>query len=242
MPILLLPSRRLHPRSGLPGRQRHGDARLRHCASAPPSCLQCIGFRMLLTESGSPIGTAERPAERLPAVSNKLTRRTASKKEMTKKTSQLSSTRTTRAIDPSLQKPNCDRPMYFRCLDGSEYDRGEWVFVKSPGKTRHRGVCRRWRPDSLCLSRSNAHFRKRTTCVASCEERREKRCLQLVTEDLLRNCTGTGESSRHGHYWYYDRVQRTCLAWSPDYVCADAAFKSAGQCKNACLRRRTVFD
>ncbi|XP_040067819.1 uncharacterized protein LOC115328559 [Ixodes scapularis] len=137
---------------------------------------------------------------------------------------------------------DCGRPMYFRCLDGAEYDRGDWVFVKPSRSTGSRtsGVCKRWRPDSLCLSKSKAHFRKWTTCVTACEERREKRCLQLLTEDLLRNCTEAGMPSDQGRYWYYDRVQRTCLAWSADHVCADNSFKSSGQCKNACLWRRAA--
>ncbi|EEC06994.1 hypothetical protein IscW_ISCW005228 [Ixodes scapularis] len=112
--------------------------------------------------------------------------------------------------------------MYFRCLDGAEYDRGDWVFVKPSRSTGSRtsGVCKRWRPDSLCLSKSKAHFRKWTTCVTACEE--------------------AGMSSDQGRYWYYDRVQRTCLAWSADHVCADNSFKSSGQCKNACLWRRAA--
>ncbi|CAN8031828.1 unnamed protein product, partial [Ixodes persulcatus] len=167
--------------------------------------------------------------------------RTAGKKETETSSSEVSSVPT---IDPTTHIPDCGRPMYFQCLDGAEYDRGEWVFVKPSRSTRSRspGVCKRWRPDSLCLSKSKAHFRKYTTCVTVCEERREKRCLQLVTEDLLRNCTEAGMSSDLGRYWYYDRIQRTCLAWSADYVCADNSFKSSGQCKNACLWRRAASN
>ncbi|XP_077522911.1 uncharacterized protein LOC144133590 isoform X2 [Amblyomma americanum] len=63
--------------------------------------------------------------------------------------------------------PACSQPMYFRCLNNSDYGRGEWVFVlRDHGQS---GSCRRWQPDSVCARDSPAHFRKRQDCVRTCE-------------------------------------------------------------------------
>ncbi|KAH7940545.1 hypothetical protein HPB49_001742 [Dermacentor silvarum] len=126
--------------------------------------------------------------------------------------------------------------MYFRCLNGSDYDRGEWIFVQrgrdspQPGQ----GSCRRWQPDRVCARDSPAHFRKRRDCVQTCEVRRDKRCLALVTEQFLRPCSESSHDSPR-RFWYYDRVQRVCARWAPAITCAYNAFRSIGQCKILCM-------
>ncbi|KAG0410153.1 hypothetical protein HPB47_012735 [Ixodes persulcatus] len=142
-----------------------------------------------------------------------------------------------------LVHASCSQPMYFRCLNNSEYGMGDWVFVRhSHGNgPLNPGSCRRWRPDALCLGKSRAHFGKRATCVTSCEERKEKRCLDLVTEALLRNCSGTRQSANQRRYWYYDRITRSCLKWSSK-TCAYNAFRSSGHCRYTCLRSKTKSE
>ncbi|KAK8781350.1 hypothetical protein V5799_017309 [Amblyomma americanum] len=127
--------------------------------------------------------------------------------------------------------------MYFRCLNNSDYERGEWVFVlRDHGQS---GSCRRWQPDSVCARDSPAHFRKRQDCVRTCEARRDKRCLGLVTERLLKPCSDSPQDNPR-RFWHYDRVLRACVRWAPAITCAYNAFRSSGQCKIACMlpRRR----
>ncbi|XP_065303206.2 uncharacterized protein [Dermacentor albipictus] len=136
----------------------------------------------------------------------------------------------------SRRHPACSQPMYFRCLNGSDYDRGEWIFVQrerdspQPGQ----GSCRRWQPEKVCTRDSPAHFRKRRDCVQTCELRRDKRCLTLVTERFLRPCSSSSKDNPR-RFWYYDRVQRACARWAPAILCAYNAFRSVGHCKILCL-------
>ncbi|KAL1436753.1 hypothetical protein MTO96_049301 [Rhipicephalus appendiculatus] len=61
--------------------------------------------------------------------------------------------------------------MYFRCLNSSDYDRGEVIFVQRDAGSRQPGPgsCRPWHPEKVCARDSPAHFRKRRDCVQTCE-------------------------------------------------------------------------
>ncbi|KAH6926346.1 hypothetical protein HPB50_017526 [Hyalomma asiaticum] len=102
--------------------------------------------------------------------------------------------------------------MYFRCLNSSDYDRGEVIFVKRDASSPQPGPgsCRTWHPDKVCARDSPAHFRKRRDCVNACEVRRQKRCLGLITERFLRPCSRSAEDNPR-RFWYYDRVERVCV-------------------------------
>ncbi|XP_075721759.1 uncharacterized protein LOC119168260 [Rhipicephalus microplus] len=146
--------------------------------------------------------------------------------------SKRSATRTLK----SSRHPACSQPMYFRCLNGSDYDRGEVIFVQRDAGSRQPGPgsCRPWHPDKVCARDSQAHFRKRRDCVQTCELRRDKRCLGLITEKFLRPCSRSAQDNPR-RFWYYDRVRRVCVKWAPAITCAYNAFRSVGQCKMLCM-------
>ncbi|XP_077536172.1 uncharacterized protein LOC144148523 [Haemaphysalis longicornis] len=143
------------------------------------------------------------------------------------------------------RNPACNHPMYFRCLNNSDYNRGQYIFVardedsSEPGP----GSCKKWQPDKVCAKDSAAHFRKEQECVKTCEKRRDKRCLALITEDFVQSCSDSPEDGPR-KFWYYDRVKRKCLRWAPAIMCAYNAFRSMGHCKLVCLvpKSRRLLD
>ncbi|KAH9376224.1 hypothetical protein HPB48_019521 [Haemaphysalis longicornis] len=68
--------------------------------------------------------------------------------------------------------------MYFRCLNNSDYNRGQYIFVardedsSEPGP----GSCKKWQPDKVCAKDSAAHFRKEQECVKTCESTPATHC------------------------------------------------------------------
>nr|XP_037275561.1 uncharacterized protein LOC119168260 [Rhipicephalus microplus] len=140
------------------------------------------------------------------------------------------------ALTHTHQHKSCSQPMYFRCLNSSDYDRGEVIFVQRDAGSRQPGPgsCRPWHPDKVCARDSQAHFRKRRDCVQTCELRRDKRCLGLITEKFLRPCSRSAQDNPR-RFWHYDRVRRVCVKWAPAITCAYNAFRSVGQCKMLCM-------